>query len=179
VKVWDPLIRIFHWLLASLFFLAYLIEDYWMTIHTSAGYFIAGLICFRLIWGFIGTRHARFSDFSVSSHTLQVYLKLLAQGKAKRYLGHNPAGAVMIFSLLVSLSMTILSGVILLATDGQGPLATTFLSYLPKNLLEGVHELFANLVLLLVFTHIGGVLLTSLLHRENLIRAMIYGEKRK
>jgi len=179
VKIWDPLTRIFHWSLACLFLLAYLTEDNWMTVHSYAGYFIASLVGFRLIWGLIGTHHARFSNFAASPQDLLSYLKQLVKGKAKRYLGHNPAGAAMIFSLLASLSMTALSGVILLATEGQGPLATSILAALPEDPLEEVHEFFANLTLLMVLVHIGGVLLSSLLHRENLIKAMINGKKQK
>lgn len=179
VSVWDPLVRIFHWSLVFFFFLAYLTEDDWMTIHSYAGYTIALLVLFRLVWGFIGTQHARFSDFVVSRQNVLSYLKLLSKGKAKRYIGHNPAGAAMILILLVGLSMTVFSGMSLYATEGYGPLAGTFLSSWSDSALEDVHEFFANFTVLLIFAHVGGVLLNSLLHRENLVKAMVDGKKRK
>ena len=179
IKVWDPLIRIFHWSLVFFFFLAYITEDDWMTVHSFAGYGIAFLIIFRLVWGFIGTRHARFSDFVCSRQVVMSYLKQLSRGKAKRYIGHNPAGAAMIVALLFSIAMTVFSGVSLYATEGHGPLSETFFSSWSEDVLEEIHEIFANLTLLLVITHVGGVLLSSLLHRENLVRAMINGRKRE
>jgi len=179
VKVWDPLIRVFHWSLVFFFFLAYFTEDDWMTLHSYAGYCIALLVLFRLIWGFIGTHHARFADFVTAPTDVIVYLKQIWHGKAKRYIGHNPAGAAMILVLLISLSITILSGVSLYATEGYGPLANTFLSSWPEGALEEIHEFFANFTVLMVAIHVGGVLFSSLQHRENLVRAMISGRKRK
>ncbi len=179
IKVWDPLIRFFHWSLVFFFFLAYITEDDWMTVHSYAGYSIAFLIIFRLVWGFIGTRHARFSDFVCSRQVVMSYLKQLPRGKAKRYIGHNPAGAAMIVVLLFGVAMTVFSGMSLYATEGHGPLAATFFSSWSEDLLEEIHEFFADFTLLLVITHVGGVLLSSLLHRENLVRAMISGRKRE
>lgn len=177
IKVWDPLIRVFHWSLVFFFLLAYVTEDDWMTIHSYAGYSIAALVIFRLVWGVIGTRHARFTDFITTPSNVIAYLKQLSMGKARRYIGHNPAGAAMIVMLLVSLSVTVLSGVSLFATEGHGPLAGTFLSTWSEDSLEDVHEFFANFTLLLVVAHVLGVLLSGLLHRENLVKSMITGEK--
>jgi len=177
IKVWDPLIRVFHWSLVFFFLLAYVTEDDWMTIHSYAGYSIAALVIFRLVWGVIGTRHARFTDFITTPSNVIAYLKQLSKGNARRYIGHNPAGAAMIVMLLVSLSMTVLSGVSLFATEGHGPLAGTFLSTWSEDPLEDVHEFFANFTLLLVVAHVLGVLLSGLLHRENLVKSMITGEK--
>ncbi len=179
IKVWDPLIRIFHWSLVFFFFLAFITEDDWMTIHSYAGYSIALLVLFRLIWGFIGTRHARFSDFITSPVQLKVYLKQLIGGKSKRHIGHNPAGAAMVVVLIISLSLTVFSGTALFATEGLGPLSGTFLSTWSEDLLEDIHEFFANFTLFMVIAHVGGVLLSSLLHRENLIRSMVTGLKQK
>jgi len=179
IKVWDPLVRIFHWSLVLFFFLSYFTEDDWITVHSYAGYIVGFLIAFRLVWGVIGTRYARFTDFITSPQKVINYAKQLISGKAKRYIGHNPAGAAMIVLLLISLTLTVISGVALFATDGQGPLAATFFSTWSDELLEEVHELLANLTLLLVIGHIAGVLLGSLIHRENLIRAMITGEKKR
>lgn len=177
IKVWDPLIRIFHWSLVFFFFLAYITEDDWMTIHSYAGYSIGLLILFRLVWGVIGTHHARFTDFIISPKEVIVYLKQLLQGNSKRYIGHNPAGAAMILILLLSLTMTVVSGMSLYATEGYGPLAGTFISAWSDGFLEEIHEFFANFTLLMIIAHVIGVLFSSLLHRENLVRAMVTGKK--
>ncbi len=177
IKVWDPVIRVFHWSLVFFYVLAYATEDDWMTIHSYAGYSIAALVCFRLVWGVIGTRHARFSDFITTPSNVIAYLKQLSKGNAKRYIGHNPAGAAMIVVLLVGLSMTVLSGASLFATEGHGPLAGTFLSTWSEDALEEVHEFFANFTLLMILVHVFGVVLSGLLHRENLVKSMITGEK--
>ena len=177
IKVWDPLIRIFHWSLVFFFFLSYLTEDDWMIVHSYAGYMVGFLVALRLIWGLIGTRYARFTDFVTGPRKAINYVKQMARGKAKRYIGHNPAGAAMIVLLLISLSLTVVSGMALFATDGQGPLADSFFASWSDELLEEIHELLANFTLFMVFAHVAGVLISSLIHRENLIRSMITGKK--
>ena len=92
IKVWDLPVRLFHWMLVTSFFLAYITEDHWMGVHTFAGYTIGALILFRLIWGLIGTRHARFSDFVRKPSDIKQYIKDTFFFRAKRYLGHNPCG---------------------------------------------------------------------------------------
>lgn len=177
IKVWDPVVRIFHWTLVFFFFIAYLTDDDWMTVHSYAGYIVGVIVSLRLIWGIIGTRHARFSDFVTTPGKTMDYIKQLLRGNAKRYIGHNPAGAAMIVLLLISISLTVISGMALFATEGLGPLAETFFAGWSKDLLEEVHELISNFTLFLVFAHVAGVLLSSLLHRENLVKSMITGLK--
>mgnify|MGYP000605842590 CR=1 FL=1 len=177
VTVWDPLVRIFHWSLAAFFFIAYLTEDELLTVHVYAGYAVAGLIGFRLLWGVIGTRHARFSDFVTGPRAVKQYLARLFTGRAPHYLGHNPAGAAMIIALLASLAATAFTGAVLIAGDGQGPLAGTVFAALSGESFEETHEFFANFTLFLVGLHVAGVVVSSLLHRENLVRAMITGRK--
>lgn len=124
VKVWDPLVRVFHWTLVLAFFLAYVTEDEQMDLHVLAGYTVACLIIFRVVWGFVGTRHARFSDFLFGPSTIIAYLKDMASLRAKRYIGHNPAGGAMVIALLIALAATTLSGLQLYALEkGLGPLA--------------------------------------------------------
>lgn len=176
-RVWDPLVRIFHWSLAAFFFIAYLTEDDLLTVHVYAGYAVAGLVGFRLLWGVIGTRHARFSDFVTGPGAVRRYLGQLFTGKAPHYLGHNPAGAAMIIVLLASLAATAFTGAVLIAGDGQGPLAGTVFAALSGESFEETHEFFANFTLFLVGLHVAGVVVSSLLHRENLVRAMITGRK--
>lgn len=178
IRVWDLPVRIFHWALVTAFFVAYVSEDDYENLHQIAGYTVAALVVFRLAWGVIGTRYARFTEFVKGPHATRAYLGQMLHGKAPRHIGHNPAGAAMIVALLLALTCTTLAGMILLATDGHGPLAGTFVAGLHEHTVEEVHEFFANTTVFLVIFHVIGVLLSSLLHRENLIRSMITGRKR-
>jgi len=180
IKVWDLPVRLFHWTLVTSFFLAYITEDHWMGLHTFAGYTIAVLIVFRLIWGLIGTRYARFGNFVTRPANIRQYIKDIFLFRAKRYLGHNPAGGAMIIALIISLVITVVTGV---ATYGgkelAGPLAG-FMMTMPNFVSDGVkeiHEFFANFTLFLVVLHVAGVVFASLQHGENLIRAMFTGKK--
>ncbi|MDH5612460.1 MAG: cytochrome b/b6 domain-containing protein [Gammaproteobacteria bacterium] len=180
IKVWDPLVRIFHWSLAAAFFIAYLTEDDWLDLHVYAGYTIAGLIAFRLVWGLIGTRHARFRDFVRPPREVLAYLKDMATFHPKRYIGHNPAGGAMVVALLLSLTMTVLTGLAVYgAEEMAGPLSGLFASA-PEfvgDVFEELHEFFANFTLFLVVFHVVGVVLAGLQHGENLVRSMINGKK--
>ncbi len=184
VRVWDPLVRIFHWSLVAAFTVAYLSgegEDEWLGLHSVAGYTVLGLILVRLVWGVIGTRYARFSSFVYRPSAVVEYLKQLLLLRPPRYLGHNPAGGVMIVALLISLVLTSVFGLAVYgAEEGAGPLAGMFAgtSEYWAHALGEVHEFFANLTLFLVVFHVAGVAVSSLLHRENLVRAMFTGSKR-
>jgi len=179
VPVWDLLVRIFHWSLVLFFFLAYFLDDDLIVIHSYAGYGVFLLLLFRLLWGFIGTVHAQFADFIPSPFVLRNYLRDLVRGYPERYLGHNPAGAAMIILLATSLLVTTLSGICLFALEGSGPLSETSVAHWPGGLLENIHNLFADLTLMMVVLHVGGVFLSSFMHRENLIKAMISGKKKR
>jgi cytochrome b len=177
IKVWDLPLRIFHWLLVAGFFIAYLTEDDLLTVHVWAGYLVAGLLVFRLVWGFVGNEYARFSSFLCSPAQSLAYVKDLVALKTKRYIGHNPAGAAMIVLLLVSLLMTVITGFAVYGADkAAGPLAAIGSSQ--EELWEEVHEFFANFTLLLVVVHVIGVAVESYIHRENLARAMVKGYKK-
>lgn len=180
IKVWDLPVRLFHWLLAGCFLLAYTTEDDYMALHSYAGYTIAGLLLFRLIWGFAGSRHARFSDFACSPRRIINYLIEVVRFRAERFIGHNPAGGAMVFALLASLSVTVVSGLIVFGTEqASGPLAGLMANapFAIGKRAEDVHEFFANFTLLLVILHLAGVAIASLQHRENLVHAMINGRK--
>ncbi|MAX56359.1 MAG: cytochrome B [Alcanivoracaceae bacterium] len=178
VRVWDPLVRIFHWSLVLFFFSAYLSEDVSDTLHVWSGYAVTLLIIFRLAWGIIGTRHARFTDFVRSPGNVLQYLKDIPTGRAKRYLGHNPAGGAMIIALLVFIAGTVIFGMATLGADeNAGPLAGSWLATFNEHTLKEIHEFFANGTLMLVFLHVAGVLFSSVHHRENLVRSMIHGRK--
>jgi len=190
IPVWDIAVRIFHWALVAAFAIAYLTEDDFETPHVYAGYLLLGLISFRVVWGVIGTKHARFSDFVCRISTIKQYLKSIFTGKPKHYIGHNPAGGLMIIVLLLSLFALSYSGLKTYAAEGKGPLANIETSIVSSayaddhhyrsgknDFWEEIHEFLANFTLLLIFIHVAGVVLSSLLHQENLIRAMITGKK--
>ncbi|MGA9572954.1 MAG: cytochrome b/b6 domain-containing protein, partial [Lysobacterales bacterium] len=107
IRVWDPLVRIGHWTLVTCFFIAYFTEDDLLSLHVWAGYVLAAVVLFRLLWGFIGSRHARFGDFIYSPARVKAYLKSLRKGPVAHYVGHNPAGGWMIILLLLMLSGTV------------------------------------------------------------------------
>ena len=181
VKVWDPVVRIFHWTLVLAFLTAYVTEEDYLTLHSWAGYLILGLLSIRILWGFIGSQHARFSDFVFSRAHIVQYLKDTFLLRAKRYLGHNPAGGLMILILIASLFMTTLSGLVIFGIEeASGPLAPwlTGQSELWGDWFEEIHEFFANFTVFLVLIHIAGVVVESLIHRENLAKAMVHGRKR-
>lgn len=180
VKVWDPLVRAFHWVLVAAFFTAYFTEDDFLTLHVYAGYIVLGLIPLRLVWGFLGPKHARFSDFVTRPQVAWQYLKDTLRLRARRYLGHNPAGGAMIIFLLISLVLTTLTGLAAYgASESAGPLAAWLgnLSEQSEHAIKEVHEFFANFTLVLVAMHVAGVIFESLVHRENLVRSMIHGYK--
>jgi cytochrome b len=177
-RVWDPVVRIGHWTLVFTFVLAYVTEGE-APVHMWAGYLLATVVLFRLLWGFIGTAHARFSDFLYSPARVFTYLKSLLGGRPEHYRGHNPAGGVMILLLLLSLALTAGSGMALYAVEEHaGPLAGMLTaSESMEDLWEEMHELFGNLTLTLVIVHVIGALVSSYLHRENLVKAMVTGRK--
>lgn len=202
IRVWDPLIRLFHWGLVLTFVVSYLTGEEESDLHIYAGYAVLGLIIFRVFWGFVGTRHARFNDFVTSPSSTLDYLKNLAD-KPKRYIGHNPAGGWMTIIMLVTLFIVTVTGLKVYAIEeGLGPLA----SDLPEltviktayadddddddredehdsentseEFWEEIHEGSSNLMLLLILLHLTGVFVSGRLHDENLAKAMITGRKR-
>ena len=182
INVWDPLLRFFHWTLVAAFFIAYLSGEELLGLHVWAGYIIIGLLIFRILWGIGGSQHARFTDFIYSPATIRSYLKDTLKFKPPRYLGHNPAGGMMVVLLLIMLMLISASGLALYAVDEHaGPLAF-LLSGVDKSwedILEGIHEIIVNFTLILVAIHICGVLVESAIHRENLVYAMITGLKKR
>jgi cytochrome b len=167
VRVWDPLVRIFHWTLATAFFTAWLSAEEWGFLHRSAGYVILSLVAFRLLWGFVGPRHARFTDFVRSPSAVIAFLRDTLRLRAPRYLGHNPAGGAMAIALL--LALTVISG--------SGVMMTTD-AFWGVRWVRELHEISVNFTLLLVALHVAGVVVASFEHRENLVSAMVTGEKR-
>lgn len=205
VYVWDAFVRVFHWSLVAAFAVAFLTEDELLGPHVWAGYLVAALIVARVIWGFVGPRHARFADFICPPAAAAAYRRDLVLMRAPRHLGHSPAGGAMVLALLVALALTVASGLVAYgAGEKAGPLGFLFAQAAPaapalvpaahaderedrrekakSPLAEAageVHEFFANLTLMLVVLHVLGVLLASFVHGENLTRAMITGWKRR
>ncbi|MEQ1601814.1 MAG: cytochrome B [Methylophilaceae bacterium] len=166
ILVWDVPTRVFHWAFALSFAGAFLTAETerYRDIHLALGYLFLGLIAFRVIWGFVGTRYARFSAFLFKPIEIFDYLKSLLNRQPRHYVGHNPAGSVAIF-LLLGLGLFIGISGVLLDFDIGG------------EVYEELHELAANLMLAVVVVHIAGVAISSWLHRENLVRSMITGYK--
>ena len=213
VRVWDPLVRLGHWTLVVAFLTASLTEGKPEDVHVVAGYAVGVYVVVRTIWGFVGSRHARFADFVRGPREVVADLASVARGDRVRHLGHNPAGGAMIVALLFCLAATALLGLATYAdAENKGPLAPWLGDDRPAVIRPpGVtpapidamrkydakrgeyrddddveeqespfaqwHERFANLTLVLVLLHVLGVIADSLMHRENLVRAMFTGRK--
>ncbi len=167
VLVWDLPTRMFHWLLAASFFGAYVVSEgeRWRGVHALLGYTAGGLIAFRLLWGVFGTRYARFGSFPLSPAAAIAYLRSLVTGTPQHHVGHNPAGSWAVLALLALVAATALSGWAVLNDVGPG-------------WLDEVHEACANATIALVALHVAAVVVSSVLHRENLVHAMLTGSKR-
>ena len=167
IRVWDAPVRVFHWLLVLSFTGAYLSaeSETWRLVHVTLGYTLGGLIAFRLVWGLVGTRYARFGNFVRGPQAVLRYLQSLLRGKPAHSIGHNPAGAVAIV-LLLALGLGIVASGWAIYNDVGG------------EWLGDVHEFIANAMLLVVGVHLVGVASASWLHRENLVRSMVTGTKR-
>lgn len=167
ILVWDPLVRIFHWSLVGLFAFAFLTGDELKTPHETAGYVITGLIAVRVVWGLIGSRYARFSSFLNRPSTVAGFIGDTMRMKARRYLGHNPAGGLMVIALIAVIAVISLTGY-MMTTD----------AWWGVRWVEDLHEASAFAALGLVALHLGGVIVASFEHGENLVRAMVTGRKR-
>ena len=166
ILVWDVPTRVFHWLLAASFAVIFLTSESerYRDIHVLLGYVLLGLIGFRLVWGFVGTRYARFSSFLFRPAEIAAYLLSLVKGKPEHHLGHNPAASLAVFALLGLGLASGLTGVLVYQEIGG-------------DALEELHEMVSYGMLAVVGVHIAGVLASSVLHRENLVRSMITGFK--
>ena len=166
VLVWDLPVRVFHWLLAASFLGAFVTaeSERWRLLHVTLGYTVGGLVIFRLLWGLIGTRHARFADFVRGPRAVVRYLRSLLSGRAEHHVGHNPAGALAIVGLLAASVLIVASGWAIFNDVGG-------------EWLEDLHEGAANAMLALVAVHVLGVIVSSRLHHENLVRSMVTGRK--
>ena len=166
ILVWDVPTRAFHAALALAFAGAYLTSDSerLRDVHIVLGYAMLTLVAFRLVWGLVGTRYARFRAFAWGPRAVLRYLGSLVRGRPEHHIGHNPLGSWGIYALLV---LTVLAG------------ASGYATYaLDLHAMQEVHEALANALLAMVVLHVAGVLVSSIVHRENLVRAMVTGYKR-
>ncbi|MEZ5870690.1 MAG: cytochrome b/b6 domain-containing protein [Nitratireductor sp.] len=168
VRVWDPFVRFFHWSLVGLFAFAWVTGDEWGKAHELAGYVIAGLVGLRVIWGFVGPAHARFSDFIYSPVVTIRFLADTMRMKASRYIGHNPAGGMMVLGLLMMIPVIAITGFMMTTNAFWG-----------VEWVEDVHKASVNVTLGLIVLHVAGVIFAGIEHKENLVKAMITGWKRK
>lgn len=204
-KVWDGFVRIFHWTLVGSVLGMYLTGESVKAVHSTIGYLVICLIFLRIIWGFFGSKHARFSDFIYPPRTIFDYLMGLIKNNPTHYLGHNPAGGFMIVVILASLLVTAFAGLKTLAGEGRGPLAGNGIAVVrltfadedehtgdavtyrkdhtpgrqKDEIWEEIHEAMTGVMIFLIIVHIGGVIVSSWVHKENLILAMITGKKQK
>ncbi|MHA7968348.1 cytochrome b/b6 domain-containing protein [Rhizobium sp. CAU 1783] len=167
IKVWDPFVRLFHWSLVGLFAFSYATGDEWKSAHVVSGYLIGSLIAMRVLWGLFGSEHARFVNFIYSPVTVLSFLADTARMRAKRYIGHNPAGGAMVIALLLTVGGIATTGY-MMTTD----------AYWGIEWVEDTHKILVNVALGLIALHVAGVVLASVEHGENLVRAMVTGRKR-
>ena len=179
IFVWDLPTRIFHWLLVTCYAGAWLTFDdnRYLYAHVFAGYTFFGLLSFRLLWGMVGSRHARFRAFAYDWPSVWSYLRALASGKAARHAGHNPAGSWVIF-LIIGLGFVVsVAGMITLGGEEQHGPFKGLLAFAAGTNIKEIHETAAWLLLALTALHLAGVIIESFLQRENLVIAMITGYK--
>lgn len=214
LKVWDIFIRVFHWSLVASIISQLITAESLKKVHVNVGYFIIILLLARIVWGFVGSKHARFTDFIYPPKEIFAYLKGIFRGNPKHYIGHNPAGGAMVFTLLFFLLLTTTAGLKTLGAEGKGPLADLPIRIVDEAHADGdsdkshgeqedhdgrkfnredrdehdeaekkehfwkeIHEFFVGVILFLIVIHICGVIVSSYLHKENLIWAMFTGKK--
>ena len=166
ILVWDLPVRVFHWLLALSFAGAWITaeSERWRLLHVTLGYTLGGLLAFRVLWGLVGTRHARFSDFVRGPRAALRYLGGLLRGRPEPHAGHNPAGALAVLALMALGGLIVASG-------------WAHYNELGGDVMENLHEALASIMLAVVGVHVLAVIVSSRLHHENLVGAMITGRK--
>ncbi len=178
--VWDLPVRVIHWLLLFAVAGAWLTHELpgdWFAWHVRCGYSVLVLVATRLLWGLVGTRHARFTSFVRGPRAVWNYARSLLTGHSPAYVGHNPLGALMVMALLGLLLTQACTG--LFANDdvlNTGPLYG-YVSDDFSHRMTGLHHLIFNLILVAVALHVSAAFYYLLVKRENLILPMVTGRK--
>ncbi|MFB2552770.1 cytochrome b/b6 domain-containing protein [Ensifer soli] len=167
VRVWDPVVRLFHWTVVTGCLLNLFILEEGRSLHRFTGYVVAGALAVRIVWGFVGTRHARFSDFLPTPARVAGQVRAILSGTEPRSLGHTPLAAVMMLTLMALLAATALTGWM-----------TGLDAFWGEKWLEELHGLLANGIMVLALVHAAAALIESVRHRENLVWSMVTGRKR-
>lgn len=179
VLVWDIPTRLFHWLLVLMIVVSYATAEgrgVWFTVHKYTGYGALVLVLFRLGWGFVGGRHARFADFIRPFRAVRAHLLSVLALRPTSTVGHNPTGGWMMVALILFVFVQVATGLFAFSRRGAGPFAEQIPQSVARSI-GGIHEALFNVLMVLIVVHIAGVIAESLLGKENLIRAMITGRK--
>ncbi|MEY2874235.1 MAG: hypothetical protein RLZZ373_1606 [Pseudomonadota bacterium] len=168
VQVWDPFVRIFHWSLVACVLTNYFVVDDGKDLHQWVGYAASALVVLRIVWGFIGTRHARFADFFPTPARLRAHLAAMREGRVEPHAGHNPLGALMMLVLMATV----------LGLGVTGFLQTTD-TFWGEEWLQELHELIASALMALAGLHAAAAILMGRIERTNLVAAMFTGVKRR
>jgi len=182
VKVWDLPTRLFHWSLVALVIIGlvtgFLSPEWWMGVHLWAGYGTVLLVIFRLVWGIFGSEYSRLETFTFTPKEVVAHIREVIFLRPTHYLGHNPAGALMIFALIFLLAGITISGLLVLGgEENQGPLAGAA-NYQVGDMAAGIHSALTIILMILVGFHVFGVITEIRLSGENLVKSMIDGYKR-
>ena len=179
-RVWDLPVRLFHWLLVSVILLSFItgnVGGNWLEWHMYSGFTALGLVLFRIVWGFVGSYHARFVNFVRGPATVLAYLRLLMSGAGRPSVGHNPLGALSVLALLTVVSVQALTG--LFANDDimlEGPYASRVSKHI-SDLLTNIHKLNSDLLLILIGLHVLAIAYYYFARKENLLKPMWSGVK--
>nr|WP_321442774.1 cytochrome b/b6 domain-containing protein [uncultured Cohaesibacter sp.] len=181
VKIWDPALRLFHWALVIAVAAAWGLGEFGpdiMTLHFYAGYTVCGLLAFRLIWGFVGPKTARFSHFIYGPKTVITYLSGMFKRQPSYWPGHNPLGAFAAFALLAILIAQAATGLMSDPDDyvNVGPLAS-YVGYDMATLANRLHHILSKAVMIIVVLHLAAILFYKIWKHENLVTPMVTGWK--
>lgn len=168
IQVWDRFVRFFHWSLVSCVLINYFAIDDGETVHQWLGYFASALVVARIVWGFIGSKHARFADFFPTPSRLRHHLQAMRSGKADPHPGHNPLGALMMLTL-IALVLTLGVTGYLQGTD----------MFWGEEWLQELHEVLASTLIGLAVLHALAAIVMGRIERTNLVLAMITGVKKR
>jgi len=168
INVWDPVVRIIHWTVVLGVFANLTLLRESNDVHEIVGYVVFGSVICRIVWGLFANGHARFSSFAPTPRKVLNYLRAMSEHREPRYIGHNPAGSLMMFGLIFLLLLISVTGWMMSLDQFWG-----------VKWVEDVHESVANLIIGAVVLHVAAAIYVSFKHHENLPLSMITGRKRQ